>query len=217
MMDYSIYIFDFDYTLGDSTNGIVASVNFALTQMNFLTFAKEDIRRTVGMSLPQTFTHLTKIYDIEQQKQFVKLFKEKADEVMTENTELFSDTIKILSHLKSKGMKTGIVTTKYHYRINEILNKFDINNLIDIIVGGEDVKNAKPHPEALLTAIEKLNAHNDNILYIGDSIIDAKTAHSANVDFIAVTTGATEKDEFMQFPCIAVVSTLSELLDNATF
>lgn len=217
MIDYSIYIFDFDYTLGDATDGIVASVNFALTQMNFLAFAKEDIRRTVGMSLPETFTHLTKIYDIEQQKQFVKMFKEKADEVMTENTELFTDTIKVLSHLKSKGVKTGIVTTKYHYRINEILNKFDINNLIDIIIGGEDVKNAKPHPEALLTAIEKLNAHNDSILYVGDSIIDAKTAHRANVDFIAVTTGVTEKDEFMQFPCIAVVSTLSELLDKATF
>ena len=217
MKAYSVYIFDFDYTLGDATNGIVESVNFALSQMNFREFPAEDIRRTVGMSLPETFTHITKNDDVEKQTQFVKLFKEKADEIMLDNTELFPDTIKVLSHLKSKGIKTGIVTTKYHYRINQILNKFDINNLIDITIGGEDVKNAKPDPEALLTAIEKLNARNENVLYIGDSIIDAKTAQSANVDFIAVTTGTTQKDEFTQFPCIAVISSLSQLLDNSTF
>ncbi len=216
-MKYSVCVFDFDYTLGDATNGIVASVNFALSQMNFPAFSRDDIRKTVGMSLPETFTHLTKNNDSKQRDQFVKLFKEKADEIMTANTELFPDTIKVLSHLKSKGIKTGIVTTKYHYRIDEILNKFHINHLIDVIIGGEDVKNAKPHPEALFHAIEKMNAQNNSVLYIGDNIIDAKTAQSANVDFIAVITGTTEKKEFCQFPCIAVVRTLSELLDNATF
>jgi len=31
---YSAYLFDFDYTLGDATEGIVESVNYALKQMN---------------------------------------------------------------------------------------------------------------------------------------------------------------------------------------
>lgn len=207
-------IFDFDYTLGDATNGIVASVNFAITQMNLQALAKDDIRKTIGMSLPDTFTYLTKISGQQQIARFVQMFKEKADEIMTENTELFPDTINVLSYLKSNGMKTGIVTTKYHYRIVEILNKFHISHLIDIIVGGDDVKNAKPNPEALLTAIKKLNAQKNSVLYVGDSIIDAKTAQSANVDFIAVTTGTTIEDEFLQYPCFSVVHTLSQVLDN---
>lgn len=211
-MNYSIYIFDFDYTLGDATNGVVESVNFALTKMNLPICKKDDIRKTIGMPLPETFTYLTKIEEPEQRIQFVKLFKEKADEIMTENTALYVDTVNVLSYLKSKEIKTGIVTTKYHYRIIEILSKFQINHLIDVIVGGEDVKNAKPNPEALLTAIQKLNAHKENVVYVGDSIIDAKTANNANVDFIAVTTGTTEKNEFLRFPHITVISTLSELL-----
>lgn len=88
---------------------------------------------------------------------------------------------------------------------------------LKILNCSQTLLNAKPHPEALLTAIEKLNAYKDSVLYVGDSIIDAKTAQVANVDFIAVTTGTTEKDEFMQFPFIAVVGTLSELLGNDTF
>lgn len=213
-MEYSTYIFDFDYTLADATNGIVASVNHALTQMNFIASDRDDIRKTVGMPLAETFTHLTGINDAEQKDRFKELFKEKADDIMLDNTDLFPDTIKVLSHLKSKGIKTGIVTTKLRYRIEQVLNKFDINHLIDSIVGFEDVINAKPHPEGLLAAIRKLDAHPDKVLYIGDSMIDAKTAYSARVDFVAVTTGTTGKEEFMQLPNIAVFSSLSALLSD---
>lgn len=211
-MKYSVLIFDFDFTLGDATKGIVESVNYALAKMNLPTFTKEDIRKTVGMTLPNTFTHLTKMQDAEQRALFVTLFKEKADEIMINNTNLFPDTIEVLSYIKSKGMKIGIVTTKYHYRIIEILDKFQISHLVDVIIGGEDVKNAKPHPEALMAAIDKLNVHIDNILYIGDSIIDAQTAQNGNVDFVAVTTGTTDKYDFLQFPFIEIIGGLSEII-----
>ena len=35
-------IFDFDYTLGDSTNGIVLSVNYALEKLGFKRKDKEE-------------------------------------------------------------------------------------------------------------------------------------------------------------------------------
>ena len=100
------------------------------------------------------------------------------------------------------------------YRIEQVLCKYDINHLIDSIVGFEDVINAKPHPEGLLAAMRKLDTHPDKVLYIGDSMIDAKTAFSAKVDFVAVTTGTTGKEEFIQLPNIAVFNRLSELLSD---
>ena len=56
-----------------------------------------------------------------------------ADAVMTSGTVLFGDTVKVLSGLKSKNVNTAIVTGKYHYRIDEILEKFGIQDLIDYI------------------------------------------------------------------------------------
>ncbi len=35
-MQYKAVIFDFDYTLGDSTDGIVLSSNYALEKMGFI-------------------------------------------------------------------------------------------------------------------------------------------------------------------------------------
>ena len=53
---------------------------------------------------------------------FVKLFKDKADEVMVENTILYAGIKETLSKLRDNGYKIAIVTTKFHYRIEQILN-----------------------------------------------------------------------------------------------
>lgn len=211
-MRYKVYIFDFDYTLGDSTNGIVESVNYALHSMNLPKKATEQIRRTIGMSLENTFTSLTKNEDHELRTRFVKLFRKKANEVMTQNTELFEDTVYVLSSLRAKGAGLGIVTTKYRYRIIDVLKKFEISNFFDVIVGGDNVKNPKPNPEALVKALSLFNCTKENVVYIGDSIIDAKTANSAKVDFVAVTSGTTKRSEFMDLPHIAIIDSLPDLL-----
>ena len=212
-MKYTTYIFDFDYTLADATLGIVDSINYALLKMNRLEADYENIRKTIGMHLTDAYTFLTEDSDQEHRLQFFNYFKEKADLIMLENTKLYQDTIDVLTALKSNGFQIGIVSTKSRYRISEVLSKYKITHLIDIIVGGEDVENNKPHPEPLLKAITQLNVNALNVIYIGDSIIDAQTAHDANVDFIGITTGTTSKEHFSQYPFVSIIKTLSELLD----
>ena len=71
-----------------------------------------------------------------------------------------------------------------------------MGHFFDVIVGGDDVKNPKPHPEALIKAVSSLGAAKKDVLYIGDSIIDARTAERAGIDFFAVTTGTTTREDF---------------------
>ena len=53
--------FDFDYTLGDSTKGIVLSVNFARKKLGYQEKGLEEIKRTVGLSLKETHFALTNL------------------------------------------------------------------------------------------------------------------------------------------------------------
>ena len=192
-------IFDFDYTLGDSTNGIAMSINYALEQLGYDTVNIVDIKRTIGLSLKETYSELTSNYNLDEAEQFAKLFKKKADNIMVDNTELYTGVKDVLKKLKAKGYKIAIVTTKFHYRIDQILSKFDANELIDIIVGAEDVKVEKPNPEGLLWTIAHLEMMNEDVLYVGDSVVDAKTAENAKVDFAAVLTGITTKEDFKRY------------------
>lgn len=204
-------IFDFDYTLGDSTNGIALSINYALEKLGYATSNIAGIKKTIGLSLKETYFELASNNNLDEAEQFVKLFKEKADSVMVANTELYAGVKDVLQKLKAKGYKTAIVTTKFHYRIEQILNKFNANELIDIIVGAEDVKIEKPNPEGLLWAIELLEVMNEEVLYVGDSLVDAKTAENAKVEFIAVLTGTTTREDLRSYNCTYIGENISEV------
>lgn len=206
-------IFDFDYTLGDSTNGIVLSVNYALEKLGYDTKKTEDIQKTIGLSLRDTCYTLTNSNDLTKAELFAKHFKDKADEVMVDNTILYSNVKSILHRLREHGYKIGIVTTKYHYRMEQILNRNGAMDLIDVIVGAEDVKVEKPDPEGLLYAIADLEIEQSEVLYVGDSLVDAKTAELANVDFAAVLTGTTREVKFKEYHPVCIGKDLSDVYE----
>jgi len=213
-MKYTALIFDFDYTLADATPAIVECANYGLSRLGYQHRSADEIRKTVGMTLEETFHTLTGCADGEACRQFRDLFREKADAVMAYNTVLFPDTVPVLTKLKEAGIKTGIVTSKYHYRIDQVLHKYAVMHLIDLIVGFEDVPTAKPSPEGLLKAIDALNVEKDRVLYVGDTTIDAKAALNASVAFAAVTTGATAAAEFEAYPHVAIAINLTKLMEK---
>lgn len=204
-------LFDFDYTLGDSTGGIVLSTNYALEKLGYETKTEQQIRKMVGLSLRDTFMTLMDSRDEEAAAQFAVYFKEKADEVMVANTSLYEGVRSMLRQLKQEGYLVGIITTKYRRRIISIFEKYNALNLLDIIVGGEDVEKEKPDPEGLLRAINNLNLSADEILYVGDSLVDAKTAMNGAVDFVAVLTGTTTQEDFEPFPHVLIAPTVLEV------
>lgn len=205
---YKALIFDFDYTLGDSTEGIVQSVSFALSQLHEKPKTTEEIRKTIGLSLKETYFALTESKDEQNAELFAIYFKQKADEVMVASTQIYEPVKEVFDSLRRKGYKIGIVTTKFHYRIDAILAQFHMNDMVDIIVGGEDVKTPKPDPEGLLYAIKQLQLEKRDILYVGDSVVDAKTAQSAEVDFAGVLTGTTTAEDFAKFSNVCIVNDL---------
>ena len=135
---------------------------------------------------------------------------------MTANTRLFPETAEVLAKLKAQGAKIGIISTKYRYRIMELLGHALPEGTIDLIVGGEDVQTPKPSPEGVFLALEKLNAEKTSTLYIGDSTVDstvdAETARAAGTDFAGVLHGTTTREELAAYPHIEIMSNLTTLL-----
>lgn len=210
---YQTYIFDFDYTLADATDGIVNSFIYAFEQMSISAPSREAICKTIGQTLDMEFRNLTGRDSPEELELLRQYFREHADKIMTPSTRLFPDTIKLLRQIKAGGAKTGIVTSKFNYRIVQALEKFNITNLVDIIVGFEDVNKPKPSPEGLLYALNELDTAPADALYTGDTLIDAEAACGAKVDFAAVTTGTTSRREFSgsAFPHKYIAGNLGEL------
>jgi phosphoglycolate phosphatase len=194
MPDFISVIFDFDYTLADSSDGVVECVNYALKTMSCAPQPREHICQTIGLTLPQTFEALTSVNDDVLKEQFSQEFLYRADQVMVDLTYLYDGVEDMLVALGDQGLNLGIVSTKYRYRIEQILVREGIIDLFDKIVGGEDVDFHKPDPAGMLLAMGWLGMYPSKTIYVGDSVVDAQTAKNSHVSFIAVLTGATSRE-----------------------
>ena len=204
-------IFDFDYTLGDTTNGIVLSAQYALEQMGEEERTYEEIKKTIGLSLSETYKALTGNMEEDRADRFFDLFKEKADEVMVDSAELYPGVKDMLVGLKEQGYRIGIVTTKFAYRVRNIMKKFDAEDLFDVFIGVGDVTKVKPDPEGLLLAVKQLEVRVEDALYVGDSYVDAKAAEAAGLKFVGVLTGTTTREEFLKYPQESVAETVVDV------
>ena len=214
MSKYKFCVFDFDLTLADSSKAIIKCYKHVLSKFGYPIPDSNAIYNTIGKTLLDSIDILTGIANNPQREEMRKEYVSKADEVMAKETVFFDDTLAMLQILQTAGIKVGIVSTKYRYRIMETFKCHTDSFPVDIIIGGEDVTEPKPDPQGIELIIEKFGAEKKDVLYIGDSYIDAQTAENAGVDFAAVTTGPTTKDEFAKYKNIYIGDSLTDIFQH---
>lgn len=210
-MKYTTYLFDFDYTLADSSRGIVICFRNVLERHGHTGISDEAIKRTIGKTLEDSFSLLSGITAPETLAEYKKEYVKEADTYMTVNTFFFPETVTVLKTLKSQGAQIGIISTKFRFRIREMVDQHFPKDFFDIIIGGEDVKQAKPDPQGLKKALRRLHRQKSETLYIGDSTVDAETAQAAKVDFVGVLNGMTTREELIVYPHRQILDNLSLL------
>src|SRR5262249_19894613 len=128
-------VFDFDFTLADSSKAIVECVTMALTELGLEGVRPEKIVETVGLTLGDTFTYLTGVSDGRLAKRFAQCFHHHADEIMNSATVMYESVRPVLGCLRTANVRAAIVSTKLNYRIRDILAANALEGFVDVIVG----------------------------------------------------------------------------------
>ena len=210
---YSLYLFDFDYTLVDSEQGIVGCFRRTIEKWNLPPVDDDTIRHTIGLPMEQAVAIITGLTDANEINRFIDDYRRDADVHMTPGTHFFPDTLPTLRALSERGANIAIISTKTRSRIEEKFVVDHCEGLIDRIIGCEDVTAMKPDPEGIEKAIAAFGVKKGAVLYTGDSLVDAGAAKNAGVAFAAVTTGTTPAEAFADVPHVRIMKSLSELLD----
>lgn len=187
MKKYKLYLFDLDGTLLDSDQMIIESFHYLykkykpegykIDNKKIITFSGPPIRLTLKQEFPE--------YD---QEDFLKIWRDVSIKNYPIYTKLFPGALEVLSALKEKGYNVAIVTNKHRAASKEAFDLFGISKLAIWSVTGDDVNEQKPSPEGIFIAMEHFNVlDKSDVLYIGDSLYDAKTAENAGVDFALVS------------------------------
>ena len=97
-------------------------------------------------------------------------------------------TASCLTLLKKNGLKLAIASSSSLEEIKAVAGKFGIADYFSTLVSAHDVTNGKPSPDVYLKAAEKLNIKPEMCAAIEDTPTGIKSAKSAGMVCIAITT-----------------------------
>lgn len=204
-------VFDFDYTLADSSQGVRRCVDYAFGELGLPARRPDEINRTIGLPLTEAFRWLAPTADPALASRFQDLFLRHAEKVMVELTVVYAPVPAVLQALRAAGLALAIVSTKHRVRIEAILDRAGLRGGFAAIVGGEDVTRHKPDPCGLAAAMVAVGSDAASTIYVGDSAVDADTAQRAGTRFVATLTGTTTREQFAPFAVDAFIQHLGEL------
>ena len=99
----------------------------------------------------------------------------------------------LLKQLKNKGLRLALVSTSRKKFIDALLAKLNIENLFEIVISREDVKNLKPAPDAYIMALNQLNIPSDCCIAFEDSERGIVASKKANIKTIQVNDFIKDK------------------------
>lgn len=120
--------------------------------------------------------------------------------------------LNLLEELTKQNISVAIATSARWPYTNFILDGLNIRKYFKEIVTAEDIKKGKPDPEIYLKTAEKLGVDPHDCVVFEDTLSGIKSAHSAGMKVIAITT--THKAEELS-SADAIIPSFNDI--NANF
>ncbi len=204
-----LMIFDLDGTLVDSRKDIVLSVNATLEHLGLKKKNEDLISSYIGWGSVKLLADALETKDEKLISRAVDFYWQYYREHSLDHTELFPEALQILEHFDNK-IKV-IVSNKTREFVVHQIRALGIEGFFEKVVGGDDIKCAKPSPCPVKDILREYGVREDKAIMIGDMALDIKTGKAAGIHTCAVTFGIGDKKELLQAKPDFVISRLSQL------
>ncbi len=180
-------IFDLDGTLIDSRKDILGSFSYAFGKLGKTKPDDEKLVHTIGERLEECFRPFLG-NDENLLKEAALLFREYYEKNYLNRTQPFEGVDELLKTL-SKRYKLAVTTMKKGIYARRIVEAFKWNHYFQSVIGAEEGFKPKPDKEMLVKAIDDISLNRNEIIYVGDTVVDFEMARNAEVKFVFATWG----------------------------
>lgn len=209
-MKVNTILFDLDGTLVDSNEIIVRTFEHVMTKyVPEVELNIELIKSFIGPSLYQTFGEYRTIEIVEEMiLEFRDYYKENEHQYFS----IYPNVIDVLKELKKRGIKMGIVTTKFMDAAWPSIKHFELEAYFDTYIGLEHVENPKPDPEPIYKALENIKDYT-GVMMVGDNKSDIKAGQNANCLSVGVGWTFKGREELNKANPDYMLDSMFDLLD----
>ncbi|MDQ7096784.1 HAD family hydrolase [Desulfosporosinus sp. PR] len=213
-MKFKAVIFDLDGTLVDSLEDIADSMNRVLYALGFKSqslaaykyFIGNGIKNLVRAALPEGSREEPLVSEC-----FDLMMKEYRERCLAK-TRPYAGIPELLDELTKRQIKLNVLSNKIDELTQKVVAKLLPAWNFEVVMGPSANIPRKPNPTGALAISRKLGLVEADILYLGDSGVDMKTAAAANMYAVGALWGYRTPEELLTNGAKSLISQPGELL-----
>ena len=219
-MKKELIIFDFDGTLGDTRRNIVKTMQMTIEELHLPPRSEEECAATIGLPLVGCFeTMFPDLESVEprERKQLYQLCADTYRRIFDENLRTikpqpFPGVIETLAELSKQGFTLTIASSRSRASLEELTRDMGIAESISYLIGADDVKKAKPHPEPVHKTLAAMEFEAAEALVVGDMVVDILMGANAGTKTCGVTWGNGSREELEQAGADYIIDRMEDIV-----
>ena len=195
-------LFDLDGTLVNTAPDLMSAHNYVMKKYGYVERELSDIKKLAGRGSKVMLTR--SMHEIAELSGKVKKTDDKIEEMTKEFINYYSNNIAEKSTLKNgvlnflkwckdNSITLAVCTNKQEYLSIDLLKKIKIYDFFEYVAGGDTFSYNKPNPKHLTDTIEIIGGDIKKTIMIGDSETDSNASKAADIPFVLIEDGYTEK------------------------
>jgi len=197
MSQFYTILFDLDGTIVNTAPDLMAAHNHVMKKFGHAEKKLSEIKSLAGrgawVMMQRSFKEEIKDEKIKKEmtKEFIDFYAKNIDR----DSKPINGVIEFLEWAKNKKISMAVCTNKQERLAIDLLKKLDMSKYFEYIAGADTFEFNKPDPRHLTNVVEIIGGDLKKTIMVGDSEVDANSAHNAKLPFVLVKDGYTEKKE----------------------
>lgn len=193
-MKFDAVLFDFDGTLADSMEGMIACIRHAFVTVG-IPYTEAQLRKMVGPPFRLALREMFGVTDEERIERLIRIYRtEYADNGW--QCELFDGITDMLGTLREHGVRLAVATSKPMKFTNIMVDGLNLRRYFDF-VGGAESDNSRDSKADVIEYVLAAFAPVDRsrVLMVGDRLYDIDGAKQTGVVSAGVLWGYGDREE----------------------
>jgi phosphoglycolate phosphatase len=144
--------------------------------------------------------------------------QEELDEIMSayerssaKDVTLIDGVLDTINEITSIGIRAAVLTNNSRHAMDIIMKYIPLEDYFEVIHTRHEAPTPKPYPDGLLNLIKILGLEPQDVIYVGDAMIDGVAASRAGIEFWGVSSGETPPEILREVGAQVVFSSISEI------
>ena len=208
-MRFDLLVFDWDGTLIDSAETIVASIQAACRDLGLPVPEQSRASHVIGLGLQDALAYAIPGLPASDYGRVVERYRYHFL-AMDPDLELFPGTMAMLGALKDRGHVLAIATGKSRAGLSRALDNTGLGAFFSASRCADQCA-SKPSPDMLYQLMDEIGVDRARTLMIGDTVHDLQMAANAGVGAVAISHGAHSKGDLLALEPLACAANIDEL------